>query len=48
MKRLMGIFAIAAASCLVAAGEGHGFQRMENKVMFYGAMEKFLDENIGH
>ena len=33
---------------IVADGEGHGFLAMENKVMFYGAMEKFLDANIGH
>ncbi|MGZ5105928.1 MAG: alpha/beta hydrolase family protein, partial [Usitatibacter sp.] len=32
---------------IVASGEGHGFRSMENKVMFYGAMEKFLDANIG-
>ena len=33
---------------IVADGEGHGFQRMESKGMFYGAMKRFLDENIGH
>jgi len=33
---------------IVADGEGHGFRAMENQVMFYGAMEKFLDQNIGH
>jgi dipeptidyl aminopeptidase/acylaminoacyl peptidase len=33
---------------IIGDGEGHGFRAMENKVMFYGAMEKFLDENIGH
>jgi dipeptidyl aminopeptidase/acylaminoacyl peptidase len=32
---------------IVANGEGHGFRKMENQVMFYGAMEKFLAENIG-
>jgi len=32
---------------IVADGEGHGFRDMKNQVMFYGAMEKFLDENIG-
>src|SRR5258708_4212692 len=32
---------------IVGDGEGHGFQKLENQVMFYGAMEKFLDENIG-
>jgi dipeptidyl aminopeptidase/acylaminoacyl peptidase len=32
---------------IVADGEGHGFRDMKNQVMFYGAMEKFLDANIG-
>jgi dipeptidyl aminopeptidase/acylaminoacyl peptidase len=32
---------------MMVEGEGHGFRDMKNKVMFYGAMEKFLDENIG-
>jgi dipeptidyl aminopeptidase/acylaminoacyl peptidase len=32
---------------IVADGEGHGFRKMDNQVMFYGAMEKFLAENIG-
>ena len=32
---------------MMVDGEGHGFREMKNKVMFYGAMEKFLDENIG-
>jgi dipeptidyl aminopeptidase/acylaminoacyl peptidase len=27
--------------------EGHGYRKLENQVMFYGAMEKFLDKNIG-
>jgi dipeptidyl aminopeptidase/acylaminoacyl peptidase len=33
---------------MIAEGEGHGYRDMKNQVMFYGAMEKFLDENIGH
>jgi dipeptidyl aminopeptidase/acylaminoacyl peptidase len=33
---------------MMVDGEGHGFRRMENQVMFYGAMEKFLDKHIGH
>jgi dipeptidyl aminopeptidase/acylaminoacyl peptidase len=33
---------------IVADGEGHGFRDIKNQVLFYGAMEKFLDENIGH
>jgi dipeptidyl aminopeptidase/acylaminoacyl peptidase len=32
---------------IVADGEGHGFRDIKNQVMFYGAMEKFLDANIG-
>ncbi len=32
---------------MMADGEGHGFRDMKNQVMFYGAMEKFLDQNIG-
>jgi dipeptidyl aminopeptidase/acylaminoacyl peptidase len=32
---------------MMVDGEGHGFQRLENQVMFYGAMEKFLDKHIG-
>jgi dipeptidyl aminopeptidase/acylaminoacyl peptidase len=32
---------------IVADGEGHGFRQMKNQEMFYGAMEKFLAENIG-
>jgi dipeptidyl aminopeptidase/acylaminoacyl peptidase len=32
---------------IVGDGEGHGFRDMKNQVMFYGAMEKFLAENIG-
>jgi dipeptidyl aminopeptidase/acylaminoacyl peptidase len=32
---------------MVGAGEGHGFRDMRNQEMFYGAMEKFLAENIG-
>jgi dipeptidyl aminopeptidase/acylaminoacyl peptidase len=27
--------------------EGHGFRKLENQVLFYGAMEKFLERNIG-
>jgi dipeptidyl aminopeptidase/acylaminoacyl peptidase len=27
--------------------EGHGYRKLENQVMFYGAVEKFLDKNIG-
>ncbi len=33
---------------MMVDGEGHGFRELSNQVMFYGAMEKFLDENIGH
>ena len=33
---------------IMADGEGHGFSELANQVMFYGAMEKFLDANIGH
>ena len=32
----------------IAEGEGHGFRDVDNQVMFYGAMEKFLDKHIGH
>ena len=32
----------------IAEGEGHGYREVDNQVMFYGAMEKFLDRNIGH
>ena len=32
---------------IMAEGEGHGFRDMKNQVMFYGAMEKFLERNIG-
>ena len=35
------------AQWMMVEGEGHGFRDMKNQVMFYGAMEKFLDENIG-
>ena len=28
-------------------GEGHGFRDLKNQKVFYEAMEKFLDENIG-
>jgi dipeptidyl aminopeptidase/acylaminoacyl peptidase len=27
--------------------EGHGYQKLENRLAFYGTMEKFLDEHIG-
>jgi len=27
--------------------EGHGFRKLENRVMVYGAFEKFLDKYIG-
>jgi dipeptidyl aminopeptidase/acylaminoacyl peptidase len=33
---------------MMVEGEGHGFQEMTNKVLFYGGMEKFLDKHIGH
>jgi dipeptidyl aminopeptidase/acylaminoacyl peptidase len=32
---------------MMVEGEGHGFRDMKNQVMFYGAMEKFLERNIG-
>lgn len=32
---------------MIVEGEGHGYRQMENQVMFYGAMEKFLDKYIG-
>jgi dipeptidyl aminopeptidase/acylaminoacyl peptidase len=32
---------------MVAEGEGHGFRDMKNQVMFYGAMERFLEKYIG-
>ena len=32
---------------MMVDGEGHGFREMKNQVLFYGAMERFLDENIG-
>jgi acetyl esterase/lipase len=32
---------------MLADGEGHGYREIKNEVMFYGAMEKFLAENIG-
>jgi len=32
----------------IAEGEGHGYRELDNQVMFYGAMEKFLDKHIGH
>jgi len=33
---------------VVYAGEGHGFQKMENRVDFYTRMEKFLAKHIGN
>jgi len=32
---------------MIAEGEGHGYRDINNQVMFYGAMEKFLDKYIG-
>jgi dipeptidyl aminopeptidase/acylaminoacyl peptidase len=32
---------------MIAEGEGHGYADLANQVMFYGAMEKFLDKYIG-
>jgi dipeptidyl aminopeptidase/acylaminoacyl peptidase len=32
---------------IIVNDEGHGYRKLENQVMFYGAMEKFLDRNIG-
>lgn len=32
---------------IVADGEGHGFREMANQKLFYEAMAKFLEENIG-
>ncbi len=32
---------------IVADGEGHGFREVANQKMFYEAMAKFLEENIG-
>jgi len=32
---------------MMAEGEGHGFADPENQKLFYGAMERFLDANIG-
>ena len=31
---------------ILAEGEGHGFRDPRNQDMFYGAMEKFLAENL--
>ena len=33
---------------MVMDGEGHGFRDPANQKAYYGAVEKFLDENIGH
>ena len=32
---------------IIVEDEGHGYRKLENQVMFYGAMEKFLEKNIG-
>ena len=32
---------------MIVDDEGHGYRKLENQVMFYGAMEKFLEKNIG-
>jgi dipeptidyl aminopeptidase/acylaminoacyl peptidase len=32
---------------ILANDEGHGYRKLENQVMFYGAMEKFLEKNLG-
>lgn len=32
---------------IIVDDEGHGFRKLENQVMFYGAMERFLEKNIG-
>ncbi len=32
---------------IIVDDEGHGYRKLENQVMFYGAMEKFLESNIG-
>jgi dipeptidyl aminopeptidase/acylaminoacyl peptidase len=32
---------------IIVDDEGHGYRKLENQVMFYGAMEKFLEKNIG-
>jgi len=32
---------------MMVEGEGHGYRDPENQKMFYGAMEKFLDQYIG-
>lgn len=32
---------------MMVEGEGHGFREPKNQAMFYGAMEKFLERNIG-
>ena len=28
--------------------EGHGYQKLDNRLAFYGQMEKFLTEHIGN
>ena len=32
---------------IIVNDEGHGYRKLENQVMVYGAFEKFLDKNIG-
>ncbi len=32
---------------IIVDDEGHGYRKLENQVMFYGAMERFLEKNIG-
>jgi len=32
---------------IIVDDEGHGYRKLENQVMFYGAMEKFLEKNLG-
>ncbi|HST01942.1 MAG TPA: alpha/beta fold hydrolase [Usitatibacter sp.] len=36
-----------APQWIFAEGEGHGFRDPKNRAAFYGAMEKFLEANIG-
>jgi dipeptidyl aminopeptidase/acylaminoacyl peptidase len=32
---------------MMVEGEGHGFREMKNQELFYGAMERFLERNLG-
>jgi dipeptidyl aminopeptidase/acylaminoacyl peptidase len=32
---------------IIVDDEGHGYRKLENQVMFYGAMEKFFEKNLG-